>query len=277
MRGKLLGAALAVAAGVAWLAAATGGASADVVAASGTLTANGTGVAAVRGLLDMQVSAGSGSILLAKDIAGGATINVTGASGQAPFGNFTAYFGFQSATVTGTEVAVVAVGQGISLNASGHGWAYLKGTGTYSVDGGSTQPWRADGGFAGIGPVQSQGTGVLQAQGTGVAAVRGLLDVQVGAGSGSILLVRDIAGGATVNVTGASGQAPFGEFTAYFGFQSATVTGTGIAVIAVGQQINLTATGRGWAYLKGTGTYTVNGGPSQPWREIGGFAGIAPS
>ncbi len=267
-----LGAALAAIALVA-VAAGAAPASAAVVAGSGTLTANGTGVVGVRGAGDETASATNG-IILVKDIGGGATIDITGATGHAPYGEFTAYFGFTSAHVSGSQIAVVVVGQNINLTATGRGWAYLKGNGTFSVNGGELQPWNPNGGFAGIGAARPAGAGVLVANGTGVAATRGLLDETVSANNG-ILLVKDLNGGATIDVTGSTGQGKFGEFTAYFGFTSAHVTGTQVAVIAVGSDINLTATGRGWAYLKGNGTYTVNDGPSQPWHADGGFAGIA--
>ena len=271
---KLAGIVLAMGLAVAIVGASgVGSAHAAIVAGSGTLTANGTGVVGARGLLDEHVTATNG-ILLVKDIGGGATIDVSGASGRAPYGEATAYFGFTSAHVTGTEVAVAAVGQNISVNVTGRGWAYLKGTGTFSVNGGELQPWREEGGFAGIGAPRPAGAGAVTATGTGVVGVRGLVDEQVAATNG-ILLVKDIGGGANIDVIGATSQAPFGEFTAYFNFTSAHVTGTQVAVIVVGQDIGLTATGRGWAYLKGTGTYTINGGAPQPWHPDGGFAGIA--
>src|SRR5438034_568515 len=146
---KLSAVGLIVAASFVAITAGAGPASAAVAAGGGTLTANGTGGVGARGLLDEQVTATNG-ILLVKDIGGGATIDVVGATSHAPFGEFTAYFGFTSAHITGTQVAVIVVGQDIDLTAIGRGWAYLKGTGTYTVNGGATQPWRADGGFAGI-------------------------------------------------------------------------------------------------------------------------------
>ncbi len=120
------------------------------------------------------------------------------------------------------------------------------------------------------------GRGVLTASGTGVAAVRGLIDYQATATDG-ILLVKDVAGNATVNVTNTQGQARWRGFTVYFGFQSASITGTDVGVVVVGENVSLTVFGRGWAYLKGNGTYSVNGGPAKPWSEDGMFAGIAPA
>src|SRR5205823_12898694 len=131
----------------------------------GTLTANGTGVVGARGLLDEHVTAASG-IMLVKDIVGGATIDVT-STGHAPYGEATAYFGVTSAHVSGTQVAVAIVGENISVNVTGRGWAYLKGTGTFSVNGGELQPWREEGGFAGVGAPRPVGAGGLTANGTG--------------------------------------------------------------------------------------------------------------
>lgn len=121
-----------------------------------------------------------------------------------------------------------------------------------------------------------RGAGTLSAQGTGVAAVRGLVDYRATGAAGDILLVRDVAGDARIDVQGYNGTGEWRGFTVYFEFTGAiTANGTDLAVIVVGQNIDLDATGRGWAYLRGNGQFQVNGGPSHPWDAAGGFASIA--
>lgn len=121
-----------------------------------------------------------------------------------------------------------------------------------------------------------QGAGTLSARGTGVAAVKGLMDYRGNGAIGDILLVKDVAGDATVEVNGYNGTGQFQGFTVYFDFRgTVTAKGTDVAVIIVGHDIELRAAGRGWAFLKGRGEYRVNGGPPRPWTDAGVFAGVA--
>jgi hypothetical protein len=121
------------------------------------------------------------------------------------------------------------------------------------------------------------GRGLLTAHGAGVAAVKGLMDYHATADEG-ILLVKDIKGDAHADVDGYGGTAEWRGFKVYFGFHgSAHVVGSDVAVIVVGRGIDLQVAGRGWAYLKGDGTYRVNGGEPKPWTDAGAFAGIAPA
>ncbi len=121
------------------------------------------------------------------------------------------------------------------------------------------------------------GRGVLVAHGTGVAAVKGRMDYRATAGE-AVLLVKDIAGDARVDVEGIGGTGEWRGFKVYFGFHgSAHITGSDVAVIVVGRDIDLRAAARGWAYLKGHGTYSVNGHELQRWTEAGAFAGFAPA
>lgn len=123
-----------------------------VVAGRGVLVAHGTGVAAVKGRMDYRATAGEG-VLLVKDIAGDARVEVGGIGGSGEWHGFKVYFGFHgSAHITGSQVAVIVVGRDIDLRAAGRGWAYLKGHGTYSVNGHEPQRWTEDGTFAGFGP-----------------------------------------------------------------------------------------------------------------------------
>lgn len=123
------------------------------------------------------------------------------------------------------------------------------------------------------------GRGTLQAQGTGVAAVRGLMDYHAVADRG-ILLVKDVRGDAfiDVDVHNYDGKVRWNGFVVFFGFHGpAHITGTDVGVVLVGDNVRIDVTGRGWAYLRGNGTYSVNGGDPQPWHADGGFAPLAPT
>lgn len=118
-----------------------------------------------------------------------------------------------------------------------------------------------------------QGRGVLEARGTGLVAVKGhIVEFDVTASAG-ILLVKDIAGDAEVEVSGQGGMVQWNGFDVYFGIDGdAHVTGSNVAVIIVAKEIRLHAAGAGWAFLKGRGLYTVNGHGPFPWSDEGRFA-----
>jgi hypothetical protein len=121
------------------------------------------------------------------------------------------------------------------------------------------------------------GRGVLDAQGDGLVAAKGKMDLTATA-DGGVLLVKDIAGDARVHVRGQGGSTTWHGFTVYFGFEGqARVTGSDVGVIVVGENIDLTAIGKGWAYLKGTGEYMVNNHGPFPWNPDGGFASVEPA
>jgi hypothetical protein len=120
------------------------------------------------------------------------------------------------------------------------------------------------------------GTGVLDAQGNGVAAVRGAMDLSVSASEG-MLLVRDFNHNAVVHVDGNGQTAQWLGFTVYFGFNgNATVKAPDAGVIVVGKDIDLHVAGRGWAFLKGNGTFTANGHGPFPWTPDGTFGSVTP-
>lgn len=120
------------------------------------------------------------------------------------------------------------------------------------------------------------GRGVLDANGNGLIAVKGSLDMSVSAQEGA-LLIKDESGDAVVHVEGHGEVTHWNGFTLYVGFNGhATIIGRGVAVIVVGRDIDLHAAGRGWAYLKGTGRYFVNGHGPFPWNNDGGFASVTP-
>jgi hypothetical protein len=121
-----------------------------------------------------------------------------------------------------------------------------------------------------------RGSGVLDAQGSGIAAVKGTMDLSVSASRG-ILLVRDLDGDAVVHVDGNGRTAQWHGFTAYFGFDGhATVVAHDAAVIVIGEDIDLHVAGRGWAFLKGHGTFTANGHGPFPWTPEGAFGSVTP-
>ena len=125
-------------------------------------------------------------------------------------------------------------------------------------------------------PALLRGAGVLDAQGDGVAAVKGLMDYTATASDG-ILLVKDLNGDAQIEVSGDGGTGQWRGFTAYFGVNgSAHITGTDVAVILVGNNIDLHVAGRGWAFLKGTGSFTANGHGPFPWTADGVFGSVTP-
>ena len=236
------------------------------------ISASGTGIIELRGALDVQLEAHH-PVLLVHDNTGDATITTPLRPGDVEFLGFRVYFSAQTATITGSDVSVVVLGDGISVHGTGHGWLYAKGTGTYTIGGTSATQWRPTGSVAAIvgGALNS---GVYVAHGAGFVAVRGTMTYQAGLGPG-VLLVKDVAGNAKVYVTGGL-AGDFLGFKAYPGATSATVTGSDVAVIAVGADINLTATGAGWAYAQGLGVYSLNRAPSEDWDLSGRFTGIAP-
>lgn len=125
------------------------------------------------------------------------------------------------------------------------------------------------------GRVLVHGTGVLDAQGNGVAAVRGTMDLHVTVDNG-ILFVRDFNNNAVVHVTGNGQTVHWLGYTLYFGVSEATVVAPDAGVAVVGMNINLHVAGHGWAFLKGTGTFTANGHGPFPWTSQGTFGSMTP-
>jgi len=120
------------------------------------------------------------------------------------------------------------------------------------------------------------GTGVLDAHGTGVAAVKGMMDYQM-TGEDGVLLVKDINGDARVDVDGFGGTGEWRGFKAYFGIRgNVHIVGTDVAVIVVAHDIDLHVAGRGWAFLKGEGTFTANGHGPFRWTADGAFVSVTP-
>jgi hypothetical protein len=98
---------------------------------SGTLIAQGKGVAWVRGNGTFTVS-GSGALRF-RDWGGDAQVTVNGTQRNVFKGRWNRYGGFRgTATITGTDVMIELIGTNISLNATGTGKYGLRGQGTYT-------------------------------------------------------------------------------------------------------------------------------------------------
>lgn len=118
--------------------------------------------------------------------------------------------------------------------------------------------------LAGAAPVSAdgaevQGRGTLTAAGDGIAILGGNGAVSI-SGNG-ILWVRDLAGGAIIEVTGYGEKKEFADgWLQYSGFGgNAYVEGTRIVVVLAGVDIELSAEGRGRVILWGHGTYELSG------------------
>jgi hypothetical protein len=154
------GAAVALAAGV--LVAGTGAVSAAtpsttpvagdvVVHGTGVLDAQGNGVAAVRGAIDLHVTVDNG-VLFVRDFNNNAIVHVTGNGQTIQWLGYTVYFGVTEATVVAPNVGVAVAGHNIDLHVTGHGWAFLKGEGTFTANGYGPFPWTPQGTFGSVTP-----------------------------------------------------------------------------------------------------------------------------
>jgi len=123
--------ALTLALVVGWLM--TGVAAAEQGGGKGTLTAQGDGIAGLRGNGSITIS-GSGTLYV-RDAAGDATINVTGKGVKRELRNgWILYAGFDGqAQISGTQITVALSGINIHLQASGTGKFLLRGEGTYET------------------------------------------------------------------------------------------------------------------------------------------------
>ena len=101
-----------------------------VLKGTGTLTAEGSGTALVRGAIDMQLAADAGSLFVV-DRYGDMAIEVTGGGTRTEDGSSVIYTGFNGdATISGSDVVVTMTGTGIDLAVDGTGTAILIGTGS---------------------------------------------------------------------------------------------------------------------------------------------------
>ena len=125
----------------------------------------------------------------------------------------------------------------------------------------------------GTGDVRLRGEGTLEANGDGIAAVRGRIEATVSA-RGGILLVKDVAGDAGVEVNGHGDMTTWNGFDVYFGAGEASISGSDVAFVVVGNNVELSVTGKGWAYLKGKGVFYVNDRGPFRWTFDGRFAPV---
>ena len=119
------------------------------VSGQGTLSAHGNGIGALKGRLELAANANRG-ILMVKDLAGDAEVDVRGVGGTASWNGFDVYFGTGAVHITGSHVAVIIAGTNVDLRAHGKGWAFLQGRGSYWVNGHGPFAWNPDGAFASV-------------------------------------------------------------------------------------------------------------------------------
>jgi len=106
--------------------------------------------------------------------------------------------------------------------------------------------------------IEARGVGRLTAHGDGIALLAGRGIVKV-SGNG-ILWIKDIAGNATIEVTGQGEKKEFSDgWIQYSGFRgTAKVKGGRFVMHIAGADIELAAVGRGRVFLWGHGTYQLN-------------------
>jgi len=122
----------------------------------------------------------------------------------------------------------------------------------------------------GAGDVTVAGTGTLAAKGSGYVKLAGSF-VLVGSMDGGWLSVTGIDPDTIVRVTGWTSKTRFADGSLlYRGVQgSFHVAGRTIRVGLGSADVRFVVTGHGHAYLKGRGTYRVNGGPLHDWPPLG--------
>jgi hypothetical protein len=113
-------------------------------------------------------------------------------------------------------------------------------------------------------------TGSLSAGGAGQAKAAGSF-VLVGSMDGGWVKVSGLAGPDIVRITGWASRTRLADGSLIFRGVHGTVyvAGRRIAVTLSGAHIRFVATGHGSAFLKGEGTFRLNGDPAQPWSSVG--------
>jgi hypothetical protein len=118
--------------------------SAEEVRGKGSLTAEGDGIAILRGRGIVDLS-GNGTLWI-KDVAGDAVIQVSGSGEKEEFPDgWIQYAGFHGTVhVEGSRIAVIVAGVDIELTAEGRGIARLWGHGSYQCPDGAGE-WNTTG------------------------------------------------------------------------------------------------------------------------------------
>ncbi len=102
------------------------------------------------------------------------------------------------------------------------------------------------------------GTGKLTASGNGKATMSGNMEVEISAHSG-VLTITDYDDNAEVDVTGYGTKEVIGNGAVrYSGFDgTASISGSSVTVVILGDDIELTSKGTGSVVLRGYGTYNI--------------------
>jgi hypothetical protein len=109
----------------------------------GLFEAEGSGVAAAAGKLNLELCAEDGLLLVKK---GDSEIAVDQYEDKVEWLGLEVYFGFHGcAEIGGWGVAALVVGDGLTMRAEGLGIAYLAGEGTWSRNEAEEGEWTADG------------------------------------------------------------------------------------------------------------------------------------
>ena len=119
-----------------------------------------------------------------------------------------------------------------------------------------------------------KGTGTITAQGSGMAIVHGDGEVVIhGHGGGSVY----VKGADVLQAVGIGMRSDLpGGGVLFLGWRGTIrAAGDDLAVWMMGKSVEFTATGTGWVYLQGRGTYTINGEDGE-WTARGEHLPLAP-
>ncbi|MFZ4828711.1 MAG: hypothetical protein ACOYLB_15280 [Phototrophicaceae bacterium] len=120
--------------------------------------------------------------------------------------------------------------------------------------------------------IQAIGSGTVTANGDGRAAIMCSACTVTLSGDG-LLAILDSEGDSEVSISGAGRssqrETDWGTATVYQGFNgSVTISGAFVAIALRGENISLNANGTGRVWLRGQGSYTING-ENGNWQEAG--------
>ncbi|MDD5567134.1 MAG: hypothetical protein PHH01_02970 [Patescibacteria group bacterium] len=109
------------------------------IGGSGELAAQGNGSFVISNNGSVSLKADGEVTLQLYDWAGDAEVTTTGNASIESADKKTTYRGFTEATITGKEYLILVKGSVTELSAEGGGRAFLSGTGTYQIEGGTAQ------------------------------------------------------------------------------------------------------------------------------------------